>query len=253
MVDTPLVLLLDADIELDCGIVPALSQRLERDGLDQVSVMATLPTGTLPEKLMLPAFVFFFKQLYPFAWVNRSDRPFAAAAGGCVLVRREALERAGAFEAWKDALIDDCELARRIRAVGGGIWLGLDRGVRSLRRHPDFESLMETIRRTAYVQLGHSPLLLAAVTVVMLVMFAAPPAALAAGLLAGDPAPAARGALAWLLMALAYAPQVRFQRLRTPWAATLPAAGLLFLAATLDSARRHHFGTGAGWKGRAYP
>lgn len=251
-IDTPRVLLVDADIAVAPGMVAALSDKLEREGLDQVSIMATLPTDSLPEKLMLPAFVFFFKQLYPFAWVNRADRPVAAAAGGCVLVRREALQRAGAFAAWRDALIDDCELARRVQASGGRIWLGLSRGVVSLRRHRDLGSILETVRRTAYVQLGCSPALLLAVCTLMLVLFALPPTALASGVATADPLLAAAGAVAWLLMAIAYLPQVRFQRLAPGWALSLPVAGLLFLFATLDSAARHHFGAGPGWKGRRY-
>ncbi|MGK7297475.1 MAG: glycosyltransferase [Candidatus Wenzhouxiangella sp. M2_3B_020] len=251
-VGTPLVLLLDADIELAPGMVPALVDKLERGRLDQVSVMAALPAGTLPEKLMLPAFVFFFKQLYPFAWVNRTDRPFAAAAGGCVLVRREMLKRIGAFSAWRDALIDDCELARRVRRAGGSIWLGLSHGVRSLRRHPDLGSILETIRRTAYVQLGRSPVLALVVAIMMVLAFAVPPTAVVAGAMAGGGPVVVAGATAWLLMALAYAPQVRFCGLAVGWMFTLPLSAMLFLYATLDSAVRHHFGRGAGWKGRHY-
>jgi hopene-associated glycosyltransferase HpnB len=233
--------------------VTALAGKLKSERLDQVSVMATMPTGSLPEKLLLPAFVFFFKQLYPFAWVNRPERPFAAAAGGCILVRRDMLTRIGAFEAWKDALIDDCELARRVRAAGGRLWLGLDDGVRSQRRHPDFGSLLATVRRTAYVQLGRSPLLLAAVAVIMFLMFVVPPLAVLSGLASASPVTTTAGAAAWLLSGLAYVPQVRFQRLHPAWSLSLPVAGGLFLAATLDSALRHHFGTGADWKGRSYP
>lgn len=251
-VDTPLVLLLDADIRLAPGTVQALSRRLEEDNRDLVSVMASLPASSGPEKLMLPAFVYFFKQLYPFAWVNRDDRPFAAAAGGCVLVYREMLERAGAFEAWRGALIDDCELAGRVRAAGGSIWLGLSHGVRSMRRHPDLGSIMETIRRTAYTQLGYSPVLLVAVCAVMLVLFAVPPLALVVGTLCGEVLLAGAGCAGWLLMAAGYAPQVRFSGLGLQWALALPASAMLFLFATLDSAARHHFGRGAGWKGRNY-
>ncbi|MDT8448570.1 MAG: glycosyltransferase [Wenzhouxiangellaceae bacterium] len=251
-VDTPLVLLLDADIRLDPGMVAALTGKLEHDRLDQVSIMAELPAESLPEKLMLPAFVYFFRQIYPFAWVNRPDRPFAAAAGGCVLVRREMLERAGAFAAWKNALIDDCELARRVRAAGGRIWLGLSHGVRSMRRHPDFGSVLATIRRTAYVQLRQSPALLALTVAVMLLAFIAPPAAFATGIVEGSRALSGLGLAGWLLMAAGYAPQVRFAGLSVLWAASLPLAAMLFLAATVDSAARHHFGAGAGWKGRRY-
>lgn len=251
-VDTPLVLLLDADIRLEPGMVAALVAKLEREGLDQVSIMAELPAESLPEKLMLPAFVYFFRQIYPFAWVNRPDRPFAAAAGGCVLVRHELLKRAGAFSGWKNALIDDCELARRIRAAGGRIWLGLSHGVRSMRRHPDFGSVLATVRRTAYVQLRHSPTLLLMTIAVILLAFVVPPAALAAGITADSPTLLGLGLAGWMLMAVGYAPQVRFAGLNVLWAASLPFAAMLFLAATVDSAARHHFGAGAGWKGRRY-
>jgi len=251
-VDTPLLLLLDADIRLAPGMVPALLRRLEHDDRDLVSVMASLPASSGPEKLMLPAFVWFFRLLYPFAWVNRNDRPFAAAAGGCVLVYREMLDRVGAFEAWKDTLIDDCELAGRVRGVGGSIWLGLSRGVKSLRRHPDLASIMETIRRTAYTQLRYSPVLLIVVAASMLLLFAVPPLALLGGILGEDFLLAGAGGAAWLLMAVSYAPQIRFSGLRLRWALALPASAMLFLFATLDSAARHHFGSGAGWKGRRY-
>lgn len=251
-VETPLLLLLDADIELAPGMVAALVDKLESGQLDQVSIMASLPAGLLPEKLMLPAFVYFFKQLYPFAWVNRPDRPFAAAAGGCVLVRCARLREAGGFGAWKNALIDDCELATRIRRVGGRIWLGLSQGVKSMRRHPDFGSILETIRRTAYTQLHYSPVLLALTVTIMLLAFAVPPLAFAVGAIQGDLQTLAFAALAWLLMAAGYLPQIRFAGLNPLWAFTLPIAALLFVLATLDSALRHHFGGGAGWKGRQY-
>lgn len=252
-IDSPLVLLLDADIRLAPGMLGSLVEKLEREGLDQVSIMASLPAASVPEKLMLPAFVYFFKQLYPFAWVNRDDRPFAAAAGGCVLVRREALERVGAFEAWKNTLIDDCELAARIRAAGGRIWLGLSHGVESMRRHPDLDSILETIRRTAYTQLKHSPLLLIAVAVVMLAMFLLPPLGALVGVVSARPWLAFAGVIGWAGMTLSFLPQVRFSGLSWGWALTLPVAALLFLYASVASALRHHGGTGARWKGRAYP
>lgn len=251
-VETPLLLLLDADIRLMPGMAPALSRKLQDERLDLVSIMATLPASSWPEKLMLPAFVWFFRQLYPFDWVNRDDRPFAAAAGGCVLLRRQKLLEAGGFEAWKNALIDDCELAARIGDAGGSIWLGLSHGVQSMRRHPDLASILETIRRTAYTQLGYSPGLVMVVAGAMLAMFGVPPIALLGGAFSGDPLLAGAGAAGWLLMALNYAPQVRFSGLGLRWALALPLSAMLFLFATLDSAARHHFGRGAGWKGRRY-
>jgi len=251
-VDTPLVLLLDADIQVAPGMVAALVDRLHAQRLDQISIMADLPTERLPEKLMLPAFVFFFKQLYPFAWVNRDDRPIAAAAGGCVLARREMLARAGAFESWKSTLIDDCELARRVRAAGGRIWLGLSHGVVSMRRHPDFGSVLETVRRTAYTQLYHNPILLILTLGMLALMFGVPPTAAFAGAVFEQPMVVAAGACGWGLCALAYLPQVRFSRLNPLWSLSLPLAAGLFAIATLDSAIRHHFGAGTGWKGRRY-
>ncbi|MDT8408209.1 MAG: glycosyltransferase [Wenzhouxiangellaceae bacterium] len=251
-IDSPLVLLLDADIRLAPGMLAALVDKLEREQLDQVSIMAQLPNISLPEKLLLPAFVFFFKQIYPFAWVNRDDRPFAAAAGGCVLVRRECLLRAGAFSAWKGALIDDCEMALRVRGAGGKIWLGLSHGVQSMRRHPDFESILETVRRTAYTQLGYSPAWLLAASLLMCLAFAVPVLALCAGLVLADGPLLASGAVGWLLMAAAYAPQVRFSGLGLHWALSLPFSAALFLRASWESAWLHHFGRGAGWKGRRY-
>jgi len=250
--DTPLVLLLDADIRLAPSMLSAMLDKLESQRLDVVSIMATLPCESGPEKLMLPAFVYFFKQLYPFAWVNRSDRPCAAAAGGCVLVRREILERAGAFGAWRDALIDDCAMAAAIRRVGGRIWLGLSQGVTSMRRHPDLGSIIATITRTAYTQLGHRPAVLALVTLGMLLAFVVPPAAVLAGIVATDPGLAGTGLVGWTMMALGYVPQVRFAGLAGIRALTLPFAAVLFLYATLESAARYHAGAGAGWKGRNY-
>ena len=251
-IESPLVLLIDADIRLAPGMLPALVEKLERERLDQVSIMASLPASSWPEKLMLPAFVYFFKQLYPFAWVNRDDRPFAAAAGGCVLVRREYLDKAGAFAAWKDTLIDDCELASRVRAAGGRIWLGLSHGVESMRRHPDLGSILETVRRTAYTQLRHSRVLLLAVLAAMLLVFTVPPVATMLGLFGLEPVLAVVGLAGWLLMALSFLPQVRFSGLGAQWALALPFSAMLFLVATVDSAIRHHFGAGAGWKGRRY-
>ncbi len=251
-IDSPLVLLMDADIRLAPGMLPALVGKLEREHLDQVSIMARLPGSSWPEKLMLPAFVYFFKQLYPFAWVNRDDRPFAAAAGGCVLVRREYLVRIGAFAAWKNTLIDDCELASRVRAAGGRIWLGLSHGVESMRRHPDLASILETIRRTAYTQLRHSRVLLLAVTAAMVFAFTVPPVATILGSLGREPVLTAVGIAGWLLMALSFLPQIRFSGLGAQWAFALPVSAMLFLVATVDSAIRYHFGTGPGWKGRRY-
>ncbi|HVO89187.1 MAG TPA: glycosyltransferase [Casimicrobiaceae bacterium] len=239
--------LTDADI---CGTPDVLTQlvgRAARDRLALVSMMAKLHCTTLPERALIPAFVFFFRMLYPFAWVNRPSARTAAAAGGCMLVRREALKRAGGIDAIRNELIDDCALARLLKREGP-IFLGLTRRVESLRIYGSVRDIGDMVARTAYAQLRYSPWLLL-VTVAGLVMtFLAPPllALLGSGL--------ARwlAAAASLSMTLAWAPMVRFYRLRPWWVLVLPVAATLYLAFTLQSAYRALRGRGGAWKGRVH-
>jgi hopene-associated glycosyltransferase HpnB len=240
-----LVLLTDADIAHHRDNLAELVARVESEGLDLASLMVKLNCASFAERALIPAFVFFFAKLYPFAWVNDSSRRTAGAAGGCMLVRRAALDRIGGIASISGALIDDCALAGRIKA-GGPIWLGLTAETRSLRRYPRLGDIWRMIARTAYTQLGHSPLLLVGTVLGLAVTYLAPPllalgAGGAAALLAG---------LAWFAMAVAFMPSLRFYGVKLIVAPLLPAIALFYLAATIDSARRHFQGRGGEWKGR---
>jgi len=196
------------------------------------------------ERFLIPPFVFFFALLYPFAWSNDPRKRTAAAAGGCILMRRSAYERIGGYAAIKGQLIDDCALAREVKR-GGAIWLGLTQATRSLRPYPHVVDIWNMVARTAYTQLDYSALLLAGTVLGLAVTYLAPPLLL----LAGDGA-AWLGGLSWAAMTLSYAPMLRFYGVSLLWAPLLPAAALVYLAATIASAWRHWQGRGGEWKGR---
>jgi hopene-associated glycosyltransferase HpnB len=246
MPEAELVLFSDADIAHDPGNLAELVAHAEAGGLDLVSLMVALHCATPAERWLIPAFVFFFEMLYPFAWVNRRDRRTAAAAGGCMLARRSALARIGGVASIRGALIDDCALAAAIKP-GGPIWLGLATRTRSLRVYAKVGDIWLMVARTAYVQLGHSPLLLGLTVLGMAITYLAPPLLLLAGGL-----PALLGGLAWIAMAVAYAPTLRRYRRSLLWAPLLPLVALFYSAATIGSAWRHYRGRGGAWKGRVY-
>jgi hopene-associated glycosyltransferase HpnB len=252
LVERPFTLLIDADIELDAGLIAALRRRAEESQAALVSIMATLRCESFWERLLAPPFVFFFKLLYPFALANDPRRRTAAAAGGCMLVRTQALRALGGFAAIRASLIDDCALAAGVKRAGGVTWLGMSHSVRSLRAY-DLASFWSMVSRTAFTQLRYSVGWLIGTTLAMTAVLVAPPALLAGWLLGAVPAEtAALGALAWLALAAAYWPTVRFYGLNPAWALTLPVAGALFLAMTWASALRYWRGTRATWKNRSY-
>lgn len=246
-VDSDYVLLLDADIELAPGMLAALAARRDAQGLDLVSIMATLHMGNAWEKLLLPPFIFFFKLLYPFALANEPRSRVAAAAGGCILLRTAALRALGGFEALHDAIIDDCTLAGRVKRQGGRTWLGLSRGVRAIRPYATLGNIWNMVARTAFTQLHYSLALLMLCTLMLLLSFGAPVAALTAG-----GASTACGLLALGALTAAYWPTVRYYDLAPIWALTLPAAAVLFLAMTWTSALRYWRGERSRWKNRSY-
>lgn len=239
------LLLTDADVEHDRDNVAGLVARAESSALDLVSLMVKLNCESFAERAIVPAFVFYFQMLYPFAWVNRRDRKEAAAAGGCLLVRREALARIGGLSAISGRLIDDCALAAAVKA-GGPIWLGLARETRSLRRYPRFRDIWLVVTRTAYTQLRRSPLLLAGTVLAMALAFVVPPLAT----LAGGGWTAQLGLIAWVAMGAVYLPTLRYYGVSPAWAAFLPLVALFYMGATVDSARRHWARRGGEWKGR---
>ncbi|QFG20766.1 glycosyltransferase [Actinomadura sp. WMMB 499] len=245
------VLFTDADIAYAPGTVERLVRAAAGADLDLVSRMATLGTRTPWERALVPAFVYFFALLYPFRRVGRPGARTAAAAGGCMLVRRAVLVRAGGLAAIRGALIDDVALGRLIKRAGGRCRLDLDRDVVSRRRYPRPADLWDMVARSAYDQLRYSPALLAGTVLGLVLLFAVPPAAAVAGTVAGAPAAAVPGLAAWTIMAGTFAPMLRHHRLSPLRAPTLPLVALVYAAMTLDSARRYHTGRGGVWKGRA--
>ncbi|MGW0392726.1 glycosyltransferase [Streptomyces sp. NPDC003042] len=246
------LLLTDADIAHASDSLRELVSAATSARLDLVSLMARLRVASPWERLVVPAFVYFFAQLYPFRRINRPTGRTAAAAGGCVLLRTEAAVRAGVPDSIRQAVIDDVALARAVRRSGGRIWLGLAERVDSVRPYPALKDLWQMVSRSAYAQLRHQPLLLAGTVAGLVLVYLVPPAALLAGLAAGHPALAWAGGLAWLLMAGTYLPTLRFYRQPVLLAPLLPFTALLYLLMTVDSAVRHYQGRGAAWKGRTY-
>jgi len=245
------VLLCDADIAHGPGAVRRLVAKAEAGGFDLVSLMVRLSATRFWETLLIPAFVFFFQKLYPFPWVNDPRRGVAAAAGGCMLVRRAALARIGGIAAIRDRVIDDCALAAAIKP-GGPVWLGLAGDSRSLRPYDGLGGIWDMVARTAFVQLRGSAWLLAGTVAGMALLYLTPPLALLGGVPGGDLPAAMLGAAGWGAMAVCYRPTLALYG-RPAWeAALLPVAGLLYAAMTVDSARRSWAGRGAAWKGRAY-
>jgi hopene-associated glycosyltransferase HpnB len=242
---TDYLLFTDADIAYERDALRGLAARAEEGRTVLTTLMVKLRCESFWERMLIPAFVFFFQMLYPFALVNRPDRKEAGAAGGCMLVRREALAKAGGIESIKDALIDDCALGARMKAVGP-IWLGLTDRVHSLRAYPDLNDIRRMVSRSAYHQLHYSPLLLAGTILGMGIVYVVPPVLA----LFGGGWAQALGFVAWGLMATAFLPMLRFYRLSPLWGAFLPLIAAFYMAFTLDSAYQHARGRGGLWKGR---
>jgi hopene-associated glycosyltransferase HpnB len=251
-VDRPFVLLLDADIEIAPGLVATLLREAHARNASLMSLMAELHCTTFWERLLTPAFVFFFKLLYPFAWVADPRRRTAAAAGGCMLVRSDALRAIGGFAAIRGELIDDCALAAALKRAQAPIWLGMTHSVRSLREYSGLRDFWSMVSRSAFTQLGYSTIWLLLAVALMIATLLAPVAGAIVAAVTQDVPLLALALVAWLVMGAAYWPLVRFYRLPPAWALTLPAAGALFLAMTVSSAVGYWRGTRASWKERAY-
>ncbi len=235
----------DADVVHSPGTLAKLVTKAE-SGWDLVSLMVRLRCETFAEKATVPAFLFFFFKLYPPAWISDPSRIAAGAAGGCLLVRREALEQAGGVAAIRGEVIDDCALAREVKRSGGKVWLGLTSASHSIRGYGTFAAVAGMISRTAYTQLRYSSLLLAGTVAGMFVTYLLPPLLA----LTAKPPAAVLGGLAWLLMSVAYAPSLRFYGRSVLWAPVLPLVSLFYTGATLASAVRYWNGRGVTWKDR---
>ncbi len=242
----------DADILHHTGSVRELAAQARAGALDLVSLMVKLHCRSVWEKLLVPAYVFFFQKLYPFAWSNNPRARTAAAAGGCVLVRAEALVKIGGLSAIRSAIIDDCALARAVNDAGGRTWLGMTDSVHSLRAYDRLGSLWNMVARTAFTQLFYSWLLLAAAAIGMSWVYLCAPLLFGAGLWTGNIARIIVGGSLWLGMSAVYRPMTRFYGLGWTYALALPFTALLYTGMTLDSALRHLRGETGNWKGRNY-
>jgi hopene-associated glycosyltransferase HpnB len=240
------LLLVDADVLHGPETVANLGLIASQGPYDLVSFMVKLHCESLPERLLIPAFVYFFFMLYPPAWTRDRRRSTAGAAGGCMLVRTETLERVGGLESIRGAVIDDCSLARRLKQHGGKLWLGLTDESQSLRRYETFSHIEHMISRTAFNQLRHSSLLLLCTIAAMAITYLAPPLLL----LTRNKPTIIMGAAAWAAMTIIYSGIVRYYRLNPTWALTLPLAALFYLGATIHSAIKYWIGSGGDWKGR---
>jgi len=240
------LLFTDADIVYAPDVLTGLVARAQAGGLVLTSLMVKLRCESFAERLFIPAFIFFFQMLYPFAWINDPRRATAAAAGGCMLVRRDVLGAAGGMAAIRTALIDDCALGKNLKNFGP-IWLGLTGRVHSIRAYPAVADIRRMVARTAYAQLRYSPLLLAGTVVGLALTYLAPVVLT----LFGDGLAQYFGLVTWLMMALAFKPTLRLYRMSALWGLALPAIAAIYMAFTLDSAYQHGRGRGGMWKGRA--
>lgn len=241
-------LLLDADIELRPGTLPALLRKLESEQRQMVSLMAFLRMESFWEKLLMPAFIYFFKLLYPFHLSNRGSPRVAAAAGGCILIDNRTLQDLGGFDSLKQALIDDCTLARRVRDNGGRTWLGLTHSALSHRRYDRLGVIWDMVARTAYTQLHYSVVLLILCTVIMSAAYLLPVVAL----FLPQTTAVVLGLVTLAMMWATYTPTLRYYGLSPAWAVAMPLIGGLYLLMTWSSALRHWRGVSAVWKDRNY-
>jgi hopene-associated glycosyltransferase HpnB len=247
----------DADIEHEPDSVATLVSIAEAGPYDLASFMVKLHCQAAAEKLLIPAFIYFFFKLYPPAWTANPRRVTAGAAGGCILIRPAALDKAGGIQAIRQEVIDDCSLAARVKSAGGRLWLGASATTRSIRPYGGFSEIGRMISRSAFSQLRHSTLLLLLSIMGMAVTYLLPPA-LVLGVLsdvlsghhAASAAVVATSTAAWLLMIVSYVPVLRLYRLSPLWALALPVAAIFYICATFHSAVKYWSGRGGQWKGR---
>lgn len=240
------VLLTDADIVYSGDVLMRLVARAQKDRLAMTSVMATLRCESFAEKYLIPAFIFFFGMLYPFGWVRDPSHATAAAAGGCILVRWDALKNAGGIESIRGSLIDDCALGARLK-LQGPVWLGFSQNVKSVRASDTVANVGHMISRSAYAQLRYSPVILIGTVFAMTLVFLAPVAVT----LFGHGLAVVFAAAAWILMALAFQPTLRYYGQSAFWGPALPAIAIAYMVFTVNSAIQHFQGRGGMWKGRA--
>ena len=247
-ISTPYLLLLDADIRLAPQALTDLFRLQQKKNLDLVSIMALLPITNLWEKLLLPAFIFFFKLIYPFALSNDPNSKLAGAAGGCILIKASKLDDIGGFTALHDAIIDDCTLAKLVKKAGGLTWIGLSHDVEAIRPYGTLSNIWNMVARTAFTQLKYSLPLLLLCSALLVITFLAP----LAGILSGNSNVRLLSAISLIAMCIAYLPTIKHYRCSSFWVFSLPFASSLFLAMTWTSAIRYWRGERTRWKNRIY-
>jgi hopene-associated glycosyltransferase HpnB len=240
------LLFADADIHHHPHSVSELVSKAEAHHLDLASYMVRLSTANFAEKALIPAFVYFFLQLYPPNWIASAKHHTAGAAGGCILIRPAALARIGGHAAIRSQIIDDCSLARAVKQSGGKIWLGLTAHTRSIRPYSGFSEIGSMISRSAFNQLRHSTVFLIATLLGLALTYVIP----FASIFSGQPIALVLGLLAWFAMTITYAPMIRFYQLPLLWCVSLPLIALFYAAATFHSALQYWRGQGGVWKGR---
>ena len=247
-ISTPYLLLLDADIRLAPQALTNLFRLQQKNNLDLVSVMALLPIVNLWEKLLLPAFIFFFKLIYPFALSNNPNSKIAGAAGGCILIKVSKLDDIGGFTALHDAIIDDCTLAKLVKKIGGRTWIGLSHDVEAIRPYGTLSNIWNMVARTAFTQLQYSLPLLLLCSGLLVITFLVP----LAGTLSDNSNVRLLSAISLIAMCITYLPTIRHYRCSPFWVFSLPFASSLFLAMTWTSAIRYWRGERTRWKNRTY-
>jgi hopene-associated glycosyltransferase HpnB len=243
-----LTLLLDADIELQPGILTSLKKKHEIEEIQFISLMAVLRFASVWELLLMPAFIYFFKMLYPFALSNKPGHKMAAAAGGCILVETDVIKAIGGMESIKDSVIDDCTLAKRVKSTGYKTWVGLTHNVISQRSYTTLTEIWDMVARTAYSQLHYSMGLLWACTSIMLLMYWLP----LYGLFNSQWLVQIFSISSYIIMVFAYLPTLRFYSLSPFLSLLMPMIAGLFLLMTWTSAIRFWKGERSRWKGRIY-
>lgn len=240
--------MLDADIHLNAGILNALKQKQIAEQLPFISLMARLSTESFWEKLLMPAFIYFFKMLYPFALANNPNSKMAAAAGGCILIETKVLQAIGGMESIKDAVIDDCSLAKAVKQAGYKTWVGLTQDVVSQRPYVALSEIWNMVARTAYTQLFYSKSLLLMCTLLMSLLYLLP----VWGIVFLEGQAWFYALFSLITMGILYLPTVSFYRMNRLWALVMPVIAGLYLLMTWTSAIRYWRGERSRWKGRIY-
>lgn len=250
LVDSPMVMLLDADIELKPGVITGLKYRLISEEYSFLSLMAKPPLKSFWEKLLMPAFIYYFKLLYPFSISNSGSNLVSAAAGGCVLTKTNVLSAIGGFNSLKHAIIDDCTLARKVKEKGYRTWTGLTRSAVSIRPYKDLNEIWNMVARTAFTQLRYSSVLLLLCTGIMILAYWIPVAGLLAGVFSADADIFNISLIVYGILSITYLPVLRFYQVSSGYALTLPFIGTFYLLMTWTSAIRYWSGERLRWRGR---